>query len=177
MDFKLVKELLDKVNMVCLDIGVKYMVESNSGIYVLVEYMCTGSSDCSRCELLTTKFASELILFLHHVYDYMGTLSMLCYNNDKSTTEYSVYLGTQKLGTYTAESFCVACVKALNDKNVFIRNDYTPVSERKLKLELPSLTYDDRKFCSELSVAKKLNDGYYTEFAEKFRQFQKSGLK
>lgn len=160
--------------MVCLDIGVKYTVESNSGIYVLVKYMCTGNSDCSRCELLTTKFASELILFLHHVYDYMGTLSMLCYTNDKSTTEYPVYLGTQKLGTYTAESFCVACVKALNDKNVIIRNDYTPVSERKLKLELPSLTYGDRKFCNELSVTKRINDDSYKKPAEVFRAFQKS---
>lgn len=148
MDFKLLDELLDAVNMRYLDMGIKYEVTSNSGIFALVKYMCNNSTS-EKVTLLSSRYLSDVTSFLGHVLDSISTLSFLSlkgYFCDKDRRPYIVCLGGKQLGCYHAESFCVACVKALADESIIIDGDTTPVEKRKLKIVLPELTYNGLKF-------------------------------
>lgn len=167
MDYRVVEELLKKINLRCLRVGIKYEVYSNSGIYRLVKYMCKtdefGRNVHDWVELCTTQMLSEVAKYLTYALDYMSTFSFMF--DDKilevlmsegmkglsSDSDYHVYLGTKELGYYRANSFCIACVKALDDAKNKFDGDETPVDERKLKLVLPELTYNGLKFSDRLS--------------------------
>lgn len=167
MDFRVVEDLLRRINMKCLSIGIKYEVYSNSGIFKLIKYMCKtdeyGMEVYDRVELCSTQLLSDIVKYLTHALDYMSTLSfmfddknleILMSNGMKglsTDSSYLVCLGNKELGYYTANSFCIACVKALDDATIRFEGDETPVDERRLKLVLPDLTYNGLKFSDRLS--------------------------
>lgn len=163
MDYRVVEELLKNINLRCLRIGIKYELYSNSGIYRLVKYMCKtdefGRNVHDWVELCSTQMLSEVAKYLIHALDYMSTFSFMfddkvlevLLDNDMMESTYHVYLGTRDLGWYTANSFCIACVRALDDVRNKFDGDETPVDERKLKLVLPELTYNGLKFSDRLS--------------------------
>lgn len=163
MDYRVVEELLKKINLRCLRIGIKYELYSNSGIYRLVKYMCKtdefGRNVHDWVELCSTQMLSEVAKYLTHALDYMSTFSFMfddkvlevMLGNDMMESTFHIYLGTRDLGWYTANSFCIACVRALDDAKNRFDGDETPVDERKLKLVLPELTYNGLKFSDRLS--------------------------
>lgn len=147
---QLVNEVLDDVNKRYLYMGIKYEVTVNSGIYSLIKYLCNDDTT-EEVVLLRSKYISDISAFLGHTLDSISTISFLKpkgYLSDKDAKPYLVYLGDTSLGCYVAESFCIACVKALDDASVSIEGDTTPVKERKLGLMLPELTYNGLKLHS-----------------------------
>lgn len=117
-----------------------------------------GRNVHEEVELCTTQMLSEVSKYLIHALDYMSTFSFMfddktlevLMGSDMMESTYHVYLGTRDLGWYTANSFCAACVRALDNARIGF-GDETPVDERKLKLVLPELTYNELKFSDRLS--------------------------